>query len=174
MKHISVKDLEGKIRINKRSIADLIELTRVSPVATRLFLTISAYMDKHNTIITSLSTLSHILNLKKEMTAYGLRKLAKEGFIDLAVVKINHENQGILVKHDEDLYDLTDGTVWEVISKERASNLDIKGDYLRITLNSAVATGPKYRNNRLLLGIKHNLFFDKDINENEIGLSYWL
>lgn len=174
MKHIKAKDLSGKIKLDKKSIGDIIELTRISPVSTRILLLISAYVDKHNSLITTVDTLSYMLNLKNETTSYGIRKLFKEGFIDLCIVKLDYKNKGSIVKHDEELYFDSGEKIWEVISRERASILDLTGRYLKIMINPKVITGTKERDNRVLFKVKDSIFFDKDINENEIGLSYWL
>ena len=174
MKHIDIKNMQGKIKINKQSLADLIELIRISPISARILLVLSAYIDKKNRIVTTVKTLSHILNLKKEEIEYGLRKLAKEGFIDLEVVKLDHKQTAELVTHDENLYYESECTVWEVISRQRASNLDFNGRYIRATVNSNVITGTKDQDNRAFINIKNNLFFDKSLNENEIIADGWL
>lgn len=174
MKHLNVKDMQGKIKINKQSLGDLVELTRISPISTRIFLMLSAYVDKNNRIVTTVNTINYMLNTKSEVTQYGLRKLAKEGFIDLEVVKLNHEQTAELVTHNLDLYFTSGEAIWQVISRERASKVDLTGKYIRVTINSAVLTGTKEHDNRVLFKVKGNLFFDKNINENEISLSYWL
>ena len=174
MKHIHVNDLQGKIKIEKESVADLIELIRVSPVAMRILLLLSVYVDKTNSLITTVKTLNYMLNLKSSQTEYGLRKLAKEGFIDLEAVKLDHKQSAEVVSHNDELYFDSACTIWEVISRERASNFDLTGKYIKVTVNSAVISSTKVRENRVLFKVKDNLFFDKDINENEIDLTWWI
>lgn len=174
MRHIKVKDLEGKLKINKECIADIIELIRISPIASRILLVLAVHVDKHNRIITTPKTLADILNMKISEVTYGIRKLAKEGFIDLEIVKLNHKQEAELVKHDIDLYYESKETIWEVISRERASKLDFTGRYLRITINSYVMSGTKNNNNRALINIKNALFFDRNLSNDEIISDGWI
>ena len=96
--------MQGKIKLDKQSLADFIELIRISPVSARILLVLTAYVDKHNKVITTLKTISQMLNIKDPMTAYGLRKLVKEGFIELEVVKLDHKQTAETVTHDLELY----------------------------------------------------------------------
>lgn len=165
--------MQGKIKLDKQSLADFIELIRISPVSARILLALTAYVDKHNKVITTIKTLSQMLNLKDAMTAYGLRKLVKEGFIELEVVKLDHKQTAETVTHNLELYFESEYTVWEVISRQRAENLDLTGKYIRATINPAVLTGTKDYTNRVFFNVEKNLFFDKEVNENEIISDGW-
>lgn len=173
MKHIRISDMQGKIKIDKQSLADLVELIRVSPISARILLVLSAYVDKKNRLITTPKTISKMLNAKTELVEYGFRKLAKEGFIDLEVVKLNHKQTAELVTHDLELYWDSEETIWQVISRQRAEQVDLTGKYIRATLNSAVITGTKNGENRTLFQVTNNLFFDRNINDNEIFNEGW-
>ena len=174
MKHLPVYNIQGKLELDKQSLADISELIRESDIAARLLFLISAYADKNNQLITNTKTISVLLGKGINAVNYALNKLNKEGFVDLEIVKLNHKNNMKKCIHDYDLYDESDEEVWQVIKKVKGYKLQLVSEYLRITVNSAVIKVNSDRKNSVLLNIYKRLFYNKDINDNEISNSYWV
>ena len=51
--------------------------------------------------------------------------------------------------------------------------MDLTGKYIRATINPAVLTGTKDYTHRVFFNVNKNLFFDKEVNENEIFSDGW-
>lgn len=175
MKHIPIHNLTNtRLTISSQCLADISELIRESSISVRILFLLSAYIDKYNSLITNLNTISKLLGKDSNKVKYGLLKLEKEGYIDLEIVELNHKHKFNKYKHNYDLYYKTNKKKWKIVKKVKYK-FKIKGKYLRITVNNFVIKSNSKRKNSLLLELHNNtIFYDKDINENEVTNSYWL
>lgn len=176
MKHIPIHNLSNKkIEIDSQSLADISELIRESDIAARILFLLSAYIDKNNSLITNINTISKMIGKDNNKIKYGLLKLKNEGFIDLEIVNIEHINKIIKYIHDYNLYLKSNRKKWKIIKKHKGIKFKLIGKYIRITINSAVLVSKSKRKNSILLELYNNtLFYDKDLNDNEISSSYWI
>ena len=110
---------------------------------------------------------------KKEEIKYALRKLNRNGFIDIDTVQINHKEDIYKFIHDEDLYEKSKETIWNVVDTELVDEYKVTGTFNRITVNDAIIKCSDNKHNKVLLHVKGHLFFDKSINDNEIINEYW-
>ena len=168
MKHIVNRHSLGNIEIDKDSLADITELIRISPTASRVLFVISNFADSTNSLISNVKTIAKVLGESKESVKYSLCKLAKEGFIDIAKIKINHQQDIFKYIHDKQKYDLTNGNIWTVIGTELVDTYSIDGVYNKFTVNSAVIKCSDNKINNVLLHAKGNLFYDTNIDNSEI------
>lgn len=173
MNHISNPNNIGNIKINKSSLADISELIRESALSTRVLFCIASNADSSNELITDVKTLSKIIGCKKEEIKYALRKLNRNGFIDIDTVQINHKEDIYKFIHDEDLYEKSKETIWNVVDTELVDEYKVTGTFNRITVNDAIIKCSDNKHNKVLLHVKGHLFFDKSINDNEIISEYW-
>lgn len=173
MKHISNPHNVGNIEIAKYSLADISELIRESPISARVLFCIANNADSNNELITDIKTLSKIFNIKKEEIKYALNKLFKNGFIDITTVKIDHKEDIYKYIHDEVLYEKSKKTIWNVVDTELVYEYKVKGTFNKFTVNEAVIKCSDNKHSNVLLHVKNHLFFDKNINDNEISGQYW-
>ena len=61
MKHIVNRHSLGNIEIDKDSLADITELIRISPTASRVLFVISNFADSTNSLISKVKTIAKVL-----------------------------------------------------------------------------------------------------------------
>ena len=167
-KHIKNPNSDGSIEINKSSLGDIVELTRVSPTSTRVLYTIANYSDKNNSLISNINTLSLVLGEKKDVIKHSLRKLFKDGFIDIQKVQIDHKQDLFKFIHNQQLYELSHEIIWRVIGTELVDTVSLNGIYNKFTVNPAIITCNTNKENTILIHATGNLFYDTSIRDNEI------
>lgn len=167
-KHIKNKDACGNIEFDKSCVGDIIELTRTNPTSTRVLLTLANYSDKSNSLITDVNTISYILGEQPRTIRYALNKLYNLGFIDISHVEINHTQNLFRYKHNKQVYQLTNHTIWRVIGTELIGSYDLKGVYFKFTVNNGIITCKNDKTNNLLVQCKGNIFYDTSLKNNEL------
>ena len=151
-KHIKNSNKDGSIEINKSSLGDIVELTRVSPTSARVLYTLANYADKDNSLISNINTLSLVLGEKKEVIKHSLCKLFRDGFIDI----------------NQQIYDLSHGAIWRVIGTELVDTVTLDGTYNKFTVNPAIITCKTTKENNILIHATGNLFYDTSVRSDEI------
>ena len=167
-KHIKSKNLNGSVEINKNIMADMADMIRVSPIASRILFLLIAYADDNNFVITNIKTIGKLLCLDKKEVEYGLNTLIKNGYIETKNVKLNHENIIVGVSHDKKLYEKTKRRVWKVIGEKFVTTLKLKDIYNKFHINENIIKCSNNQNGNIIKHIKDNLFYDSRINNNEI------
>lgn len=168
-KHINSKNLKGIVTLNKNILADLADLIRLSPTASRLLFLIIAYADSNNSLISTTTTLGKMLGIDKKSAQSAMKTLVKNGYIELYTTEISKKEDIIGVYHDKELYKKSNKRIWKVIGDKYITTLDFSGVYTKLVLNSNIGkcsdTGS---GNHILLNIKNNLFYDSRIKNAEI------
>ena len=167
-KHIANKDVTGAILVNKNILADLADLIRLSPTSCRVLLMFMAYADDSNSVITDIRTIAQLLGIEIKKAAYAVRTLAKNGYIEVKEVQLNHKNDIIGVIHDKKLYNRSKKKIWKVVGEKLITTYELTGTYNRFYINQNVVRCATGKRNNVLLHIKGNLFYDKRIDNNEI------
>lgn len=167
-KHIFNKHLKGELKLNKSMILDIAELIRLSPTAARILFLLASYADNKNTIITTPYTIGQLLGLKKEEIEYHLRKLIANGYIECNKVKLSHSHDIYGVVHDTNLYDKTNGEVWEVIDEKLVTTVELNNIYNRFWINDSIIKCSDNGCGNIIKHIKGNLFYDNRINNDDI------
>ena len=71
-------------------------------------------------------------------------------------------------KHNKQVYQLTNHTIWRVIGTELIGSYDLKGVYFKFTVNSGIITCKNDKTNNLLVQCKGNIFYDTSLKNNEL------
>ena len=172
-KHIASKKLTGEISLNKNIMADLADLIRLSPTASRILLLFMAYADSENSVITDITTISKLLGITKQSSEAAIRTLIKNGYVEMSEVKLNHENDIIGVVHDKKLYNKTRRQVWKVVGEKLVTTVKLTGTYNRFYINTNIAKCTSNKHGNIIKYIKGNLFYDYRIDDNEIIWEMW-
>jgi hypothetical protein len=166
-------NLHGNITLEKKCIANLIDLIRVAPNSARVFILLTAYASRNNTVITDVRSISKILGIHDiNFTKAAVNCLIENGYITMKTIKINTERgiEGVL--HDRFLYDLSDKETWEVIGTKHVLDFKINGEFNIITINEDFAYGEECteEGSNLILHIRNRLFYDTAIMDEEIEM----
>lgn len=168
MKHIVNKYKNGTLLFKKDSLADITELTRISPTATRILFLLANYCDKNNSIITDPKTLSKLIGLNRKQVESSLRKLFREQFIDITRIYIEHSQDIFKYLHDYQVYHLSRKDIWRVIDTELVGSYNIKGYFNRFIINPIIIKCQNTDENNLLLHCSGNAFYDIEIPNEEM------
>ena len=168
-KHICC-NLQGEVKINKSCMADLTDMIRISPNASRVLMFLFAHIDNKNSLITNLLTVSKMLGMTETMVKNSLILLSQKNYIDLYTVKLNHHNRIMKYIHDKKLWQESKHKIWKIVDKKLLTEIHLSQEYIKITVNNFIATGRNKDNkdNNILLHIDKNLFYDKRIKDDEI------
>jgi DNA-binding Lrp family transcriptional regulator len=167
-RHIATKNVDGTVTIDKKSIADICELTRRSPTASRVFFFLLAYAANNNTLISNIKTIGKALNLDRQRIWNAFKYLTENGFVEAYEVELNHDTGIVKYWHDKDKYEESNGTVWEVVS-EQPLGFVIKGKHNKFVINDMIAKCSTNQSGNVLLHIGNNLFYDVSLPESELG-----
>lgn len=167
-RHIATKNVDGTVTIDKKSIADICELTRRSPTASRVFFFLLAYADNNNTLISNIKTIGKALNLDKQRIYHAFKYLTDNGFVEAFEVELNIDTKISRFIHDKDKYEESDNKVWEIID-EKPIGYIIKGKHNKFVINDVIAKCSTNQIGNVLLHVGGNLFYDVTLPESELG-----
>lgn len=168
-KHIPQKHSTGNIFMNKTYMADFADLIRTSPSSARVLIMLATYADNNNSVISDLSTIAKLLGLDIKTTKFAIKKLLVNGYITVTEVKLDHHHKIKGVIHDKKLYRESHKKVWKVVGEKLVTNVTLKGTYNRFKLNfDMFKCNSSSDDNNILKYIHKNLFYDANINDNEL------
>lgn len=164
----------GKINFNKKYIANYIDLIRISPTTSRILFLISSYANRNNTVITDCHTIKKLLGLGDvRIVKSSLLTLVNNGYITIKTIQLNTKTDIIKVTHDRDLYKKSLFKEWKVIDEPIIEEFKVSGAFNLITINDDMITCEEDTEggSNLILHLKNNLFYDKNIVNDEILFS---
>ena len=151
-------------------MADLTDMIRLSPNASRVLMLLLAHIDNKNSLITNTDTIGKMLGLTETSVKNALMLLNEKDYLEVYRIKLNNRNKIIKYIHDKQLWYKSRHKIWKVIDKKLFTTIQLNGEYIKIVINDFIIKGKNRNNydNNILLNVDKNLFYDKRIKNDEI------
>lgn len=168
-------NLHGSITLEKKCIANVIDMIRVNPTAARVFILLTAYASRNNTIISDVRSISKLLGIKDDnKTKSAIRVLLENGFMTMKSCRININRDFNGVTHDRFLHKLSGGEDWVVTGEKLILNFKLDREFNIFTIDESFSSGEECteEGSNLILHLKDRLFYDTSITEEDIELEF--
>lgn len=168
-------NLHGAITLEKKCIANIIDMIRINPTAARVFILMTAYASRNNTVISDTNTISKLLGIKDDnKTKSAIRVLIENGYISMRSCKIHVDRDFNGVNHDRFLHKLSEGEDWVVTGEKLITNFKLDREFNIFTIDESFSSGDEctQEGSNLILHLKDRLFYDTSITEEEIELEF--